>query len=72
MADKHSVFEAHDPAPPVRKDKQRDKRYTGVERRKGNRRNAHDRREEVRFEFDKEDRRQQEGRREDDKTPKFW
>ncbi len=72
MADKYSVFEAHDPAAPASKDKQGDKRYTGVERRKGNRRRSQDRREEVRFEFDKEDRRQEEGRRGDDKTPKFW
>ena len=72
MSDKHPAFAARDLAPPVCKDKLGDEHYTGVERRKTDRRDYHDRREEVRFEFDKEDRRKGGGRREDDKSPKFW
>ena len=48
------------------------KNYAGVERRLDNRRKATDRREDVRFDLTKTDRRQSEGRREDDKSPKFW
>lgn len=46
--------------------------YTGVERRKHNRRSGKERRTDVRFELDKTDRRQNEGRRADDHTPKYW
>ncbi|MDO8860520.1 hypothetical protein Q6D67_02315 [Haliea sp. E1-2-M8] len=72
MSDKHPVFEARDLAPPVCKDKQGEEKYTGVERRKTERRDHQDRREEVRFDITKEDRRSGSGRRKDDKTPKFW
>ena len=46
--------------------------YKGAERRRDNRRQASDRRTEVRFDLTKEDRRKNPGRREDDKTPDFW
>ena len=48
------------------------KKYMGEERRKGNRRANQDRRGEVRFELNKSDRRQSQGRRSTDITPKFW
>jgi len=48
------------------------KKYMGVERRKGNRRSGKDRRSDVRFDLDKSDRRQSQGRREEDHTPKYW
>jgi len=48
------------------------KKYTGVERRRGNRRSGKERRTEVRFEINKEDRRQNHGRRHDDNSPTFW
>ncbi len=47
-------------------------KYTGKERRKENRREASDRREEVRFEIKKTDRRENHGRRSDDNSPTFW
>ena len=48
------------------------KKYAGVERRRDNRRKQQDRRGEVRFDTKSSDRRENQGRREDDKTPKFW
>jgi hypothetical protein len=72
MSHGHTVFEARDLAPAICKDGQGEEHYTGVERRRGERRAYHDRREEVRFEFDREDRRRGDGRRKDDKSPKFW
>ena len=48
------------------------KPYNGAERRRENRRKNEDRREEVRFDLKKTDRRQSDGRREVDKAPKFW
>jgi hypothetical protein len=48
------------------------KKYMGVERRKANRRSGKDRRDDVRFDLDKSDRRQNQGRREEDHTPKYW
>ena len=41
-----------------------DSQYTGKNRRRGERRSGHDRREMIRFEPDKEDRRSHEDRRE--------
>ena len=49
-----------------------EKPYTGAERRRENRRKAIDRREDVRFDLTKDDRRKIEGRRKDDGSPKFW
>lgn len=48
------------------------KRYTGVERRMEGRRKSRDRRVDVRFNLSKSDRRETDGRREDDALPKFW
>ncbi len=48
------------------------KEYMGVERRHNIRRKNEDRRGDVRFDLSKEDRRQNQGRREDDHTPDFW
>ena len=46
--------------------------YNGVNRRRGHRRDNLDRRQEMRFELDKPDRRSHPGRRADDKRPRFW
>ena len=46
--------------------------YTGVERRRSNRRSGHDRRKELRLEIGREDRRKSLGRRRDDTGPKRW
>lgn len=46
--------------------------YNGVNRRRSHRRDHHDRREEMRFEMEKPDRRHIAGRRHDDIQPKFW
>ena len=46
--------------------------YKGKERRKTNRRSTHERRTDVRFELDSNDRRQNTGRRKTDFTPKYW
>lgn len=68
-----ATFEARDPSP-VDYVTNRDgtQRYTGPERRKINRRSGSDRRNEVRFDLNSRDRRQNPGRRKDDKTPSFW
>jgi hypothetical protein len=58
-----AVFEAQDVCTPAK--------YTGPERRRENRRSGRDRRENIRFEIHKEDRRQSHGRRHDDVSPKF-
>jgi hypothetical protein len=52
--------------------KKEKKKYMGVERRRDNRRKAQDRRSDVRFDLDKSDRRENDGRREDDATVKYW
>ena len=46
--------------------------YKGPDRRKENRRSGTDRREDIRFEIGKEDRRKNHGRRHDDNSPEFW
>ena len=46
--------------------------YTGAERRRRHRRVTADRREEMRFEPDKADRRANPGRRVDDKNIRYW
>lgn len=46
--------------------------YQGPERRRHERRNGHERREEMRWEPDKEDRRHSEGRRSCDKQNSLW
>ena len=47
-------------------------KYKGPDRREEMRRKQQDRRGDVRFEIDKDPRRKGEGRREEDKTPKYW
>jgi len=46
--------------------------YNGIERRRVNRRSRQDRRSDIRFELDKNDRRQHSGRRESDFSPTYW
>ena len=46
--------------------------YRGRERRHGQRRQKGDRRNDIRWEPDKEDRRHGVGRRQSDVAPKFW
>lgn len=73
MSGEKSHFEAHDLHPQdYTVDDEGNKKYTGPERRKDNRRQTVDRREEVRFDPTKQDRRKKAGRRKGDKTPKFW
>jgi hypothetical protein len=48
------------------------KKYMAEERRRGNRRKRQCRRADVRFDLTKTDRRQTDGRRENDATVKFW
>lgn len=72
MSDKRAHFEVRDLSPRIDYDSDGKPVYKGPERRRQNRRDGRDRREEVRFEFGKDDRRQEPGRREGDKAPKFW
>ena len=66
-------FEARDLSPcAISIDRSADKKYLGVERRNANRRCGLERRTDVRFEPGKEDRRQNNGRRDDDGTATFW
>jgi hypothetical protein len=68
-----AVFGELDHSPnAVCKDAKGGKKYMGKERRQGNRRSGIDRRTMVRFEPGKDDRRENHGRREDDKCPDFW
>lgn len=53
-------------------DRKSSKSYAGLERRRRNRRNGADRRQEIRFEINKDDRRKNPGKRHNDITPKFW
>jgi len=70
------LFEAREPGSrgAARFDTAEPKRagYTGAERRRRHRRVTADRREEMRFEPDKVDRRANPGRRADDKNIKYW
>lgn len=70
---KKASFYSRDPAPlssdPAKPGK---KKYMAEERRRGNRRKGQSRRADVRFDVTKTDRRQIDGRRENDATPKFW
>jgi type II secretory pathway predicted ATPase ExeA len=66
-------FEARDPSPPAASsDTKNPKKYMGPEQRRGHRRTGEDRRKDIRFEVDKEDRRKNPGRRRDDESPEFW
>jgi hypothetical protein len=72
MSGQKPQFGASELSPTYVVDEEGEQQYSGPERREGNRRSGKDRREEVRFEVDKEDRRQRPGRRKGDKSPKFW
>lgn len=73
MSDTRSRFEARDVSPPgFSKSRDGEDKYIGPERRRNNRRGNTERRATVRFAADKVDRRELEGRRENDRTPKFW
>ncbi len=69
--DRSSPFEVRD-GPAFDEAKPCKKPYSGPESRRGQRRKNQDRREEVRFDLKNEDRRQNPGRREGDKSPNFW
>ncbi|MDH3991872.1 MAG: hypothetical protein OEV47_03135 [Gammaproteobacteria bacterium] len=67
------IFEARDPGPVTdHVENKSTKKYMGPERRRENRRETTDRRGDVRFDLKASDRRENPGRREGDKTPKFW
>ncbi|MEZ5501462.1 MAG: hypothetical protein R3E50_01955 [Halioglobus sp.] len=73
MATQKASFYSRDPARTLRDTADPSKKkYLGIERRRDNRRKAMDRRGDVRFDLTKTDRRQTEGRREEDSAPKFW
>jgi hypothetical protein len=62
----NATFGSKDPNPQFSKDNPYKEKYLGPEHRRANRRNKTDRRDEVRFELDASDRRQNPGRRSDD------
>jgi len=70
MPNNKSTFESHDLTSGLSLEVEKDAEST--ERRRENRREAKDRREEVRFEIKKTDRRETHGRRSDDNSPTFW
>ncbi len=73
MSREKALFEAREVSPPSYEEEDQPlKKYMGPEKRRQNRRAGKDRRDEVRFELGKEDRRQNQGRRRGDKNPKFW
>jgi hypothetical protein len=74
MPDQKSTFEVKDTTPPQfgSEDCHKKDKYMGIEHRKDNRRKAHDRRDDVRFDLKAEDRRQCPGRREGDQTAARW
>ncbi|MEP4484010.1 MAG: hypothetical protein ABJ013_00150 [Halioglobus sp.] len=68
-----STFEVKDPTPPAFGSEEcHVDKYMGTERRRDNRRTAIDRRGDVRFDLKAEDRRQDPGRRDGDKTAARW
>ena len=72
MSGEKATFESRDVTGLTPSKDDEDKTYLGQERRRVNRRQGKERRGEVRFEFDKEDRRKNHGRREKDSGPDFW
>ena len=78
MSEEKASFYSRDPGTSAEgveegaKEGAKKKPYEGIERRRQNRRQAKDRRGEVRFELDKDDRRKSHGRRQDDNSPDFW
>lgn len=73
MATSRAAFYSRDPNPHSvdAKDPEK-KQYMGEERRRHDRRNTSDRRDEIRFELNSNDRRQNTNRRESDSDHKFW
>lgn len=67
-----ATFDSRDLTGPTDSSNKKLHEYMGLDRRRVNRRVAQDRREDVRFEFGKEDRRSSHGRRENDQGPDFW
>lgn len=68
-----SIFEVKDPTPvQFGAEEPHETKYMGPERRRDNRRSGRDRRLDVRFELNAEDRRQSHGRRHDDRCASFW
>ena len=67
-----ALFDVQEPGTNADGNKVGKKKYLGPERRLENRRKQQDRRGEVRFDTKGSDRRESEGRRADDQTPKFW
>jgi hypothetical protein len=68
-----SLFETREPGTAARQGGEAgSKKYLGPERRRDNRRAQADRRGEVRFDAKGSDRRENNGRRETDNSPKFW
>ncbi len=66
-------FYSRDPTPATSDlSKSNKKKYMGEERRRKNRRVTQDRRNDVRFDLTKTERRQSDGRRATDNTVKFW
>ena len=78
MTGKKSIFESNDLSSGLSLQVEDDdegseeSKYIGKERRRENRRQSGDRRDEVRFEIKKTDRREKQGRRGDDNSPTFW
>jgi hypothetical protein len=73
MTSEKASFYSRDPDRLIRdKSDPKKTRYIGMERRRGNRRKAQDRRADVRFDLTKTDRRQNQSRRAEDVAPKFF
>ena len=77
MPNKKSTFESRDLTPGLtpeveEEETPKEEKYLGPEQRRTNRRKATERREDVRFEIEKIDRREKQGRRSDDKSPTFY
>lgn len=72
MSREKATFESTDltGVAPTKDDKPQ--KFLGQERRRHNRRKGQERREDVRFEIGKEDRRKDHGRREEDGGTDFW
>lgn len=67
-----ATFDSSDLTAPTSSKNENLHKYMGVERRRIDRRSTAERRADVRFEFGKEDRRKDHGRRDNDKGPDFW
>jgi type II secretory pathway predicted ATPase ExeA len=72
-AKERARFEAQEISlPAASSDLKNPKKYMGPEQRRAHRRGREDRRKDIRFEMDKDERRKGSGRRRDDKAPDFW